>query len=62
MAKFEIKFKHTVEESYRAVIEAETMDEALAVFDDEPFDHLENDEPYNTQGIEIEIISKKEIN
>ena len=55
MAKFKFDFKHTVEEMYEAEIEADTLEEAKAIFDEEPFEHLTNDEPYDVQGLNIEI-------
>ena len=58
--KFRIKFKHTVEETYTAIIEADTKDEALSIFDDGPFDHLENEESEDSQGLNIEIIDVEE--
>jgi hypothetical protein len=56
MGKFRIKFKHTVEQTYCAVIEAETKDKALEIFDENTFEFLENDEPEDEQGLNIEVI------
>ncbi len=61
MKKFKIKFKHTVEEYLTAIIEAEDLEEAKEIFEDETFDHLESDEPYDTQGLGVEIIETKEV-
>ncbi|GHT09053.1 hypothetical protein FACS189426_06280 [Bacteroidia bacterium] len=56
MAKYRIKFKHTVEQTFSDIIEAETEDKALYMFDESPFDYLEFDEPEDEQGLNIEII------
>lgn len=63
MKKFEINFKHTLEHSYRATIEAESKEEAEKIFEDEPFDHFEenDDEPYETSGLDIKILEITEI-
>lgn len=55
MAKFEISFTHTEESDYVAIIEAETQEEALQIFNEEPFDHLKDEEPSDVQGTEIVI-------
>jgi hypothetical protein len=56
MEKYRIKFKHTVEQTYCAVIKAKTKDEALEKFDEDPFGFLENEEPEDEQGLNIEVI------
>jgi hypothetical protein len=57
MRKFKITFKHTVEEIYTCVVEAETKSEALEIFDESPFDCAEiPDEPNAVQGLSIEVI------
>ncbi len=61
MKTFRIKFKHTVEEYHTAVIEAEDLEEAKEIFEDETFEHLENEEPYETQGLSVEIIETEEL-
>jgi hypothetical protein len=63
MAKFKIDFKHTLEQCYIATIEAETKEESEKIFDKEPFGHFEenDEEPYNTSGLEIEILEINEI-
>jgi hypothetical protein len=55
MKRFTIEFKHTVEESYTAIIDAETEDEALELFDDDPFSYLIDGEPDDVQGLRIDI-------
>ena len=48
MATYYIKFKHTLEQTYTAKIEADSEKEALEIFDEDPFGNL------------IEIIETKE--
>jgi hypothetical protein len=59
--KFAIKFKHTVEQTYTAIIEAENEVDAIAIFDEEPFEYLEDEEPSDEQGLRIDIIDVEEI-
>ena len=61
MSKFRINFKHTIEEMYEAEIEADTLEEAKAIFDEEPFEHLTDDDPYSVQGLSIEIEEIEEV-
>lgn len=58
MKIFQIKFKHTVEETYTANVEAMTESQALELFDENPFDYVEG-EPEDTQGLDIDIIGTK---
>jgi len=60
MKKFKITFKHTVEEWYETIVEAETREEAEEVFDDDPFMNV-NEDPFDTQGLEIEIDDIEEL-
>lgn len=55
--KYAIEFKHIVEQTYTAIVEAETEEEARNLFDKDPFSNLEDDEPSNEQGLEIIINS-----
>lgn len=61
MKTFEITFKHTIEETYTAHIEAETEDEARELLEDEGFDHLVDEEPSNIDGLRIDIIKITEL-
>jgi hypothetical protein len=61
MKKFKITFKHTVENTYEAVIEAHTKEEALKIFDYRPFEYLEDDEPIDIKELSIDIINTEKI-
>lgn len=61
MKKFEVKFKHLIEETYTSLIEAETEEEAMKIFDEEPFDHVISEDPEDIQGLDIEIIDTVEV-
>ena len=61
MAKYEIDFKHTVEESYTAIIEADSKDEALEMFDNDPFEYLIDEYPFDDQGLSIDVIEVREV-
>jgi len=53
--EFVIQFKHLVENFYTAKVEADSKEEAKKLFDESPFDYVEG-EPYEEQGIDIEIM------
>jgi hypothetical protein len=59
MKKFKITFKHTVEITRNTIVEAETEEEAKALFDYEPFNNDVEDE--DEQGLEIEVLKVEEI-
>jgi hypothetical protein len=59
--EYQITFIHTVEQTYTALIEAESEEEARKMFDDEPFDHLVDEEPSDTQGLEIKITNIEQV-
>jgi hypothetical protein len=62
MAKYEIKFKHVLEQFYVAEIEAENENEARQLFDDDPFEYVgEGGEPYDEQGLDIIIEDIKKV-
>lgn len=61
MKEYEIKFKHTIEENYTARVKAESMEQALTLFDDDPFAGVEDEESESTQGLRIDILEAKEI-
>lgn len=56
MAIFKIKFKHTVEITYEANVEAESEEQARVYFDDSPFDYVQGDGEEG-DGVSIDIIS-----
>ncbi len=59
--KYAIEFKHVIEQTYTAIVEAENEEEARQIFDEDPFSNLEDEEPANEQGLEIIIESVKEM-
>lgn len=59
--KYAIEFKHVIEQTYTAIVEAENEEEARQIFDEDPFSNLEDEEPANEQGLEIIIESIKEM-
>lgn len=58
MKKFRVEFKHTVEESYVAYVEAENEKEAKELVNENPFDFVseEDEEPFDVQDISSEIV------
>ena len=59
--KYAIEFKHVIEQTYTAIVEAENEEEARQLFDKDPFSNLEDKEPSNEQGLEIIIEYVKEM-
>lgn len=57
MTKFKIKLRHTVEQYYIAIVDAKTEEEAEELFENNPFDYVEDEEPYDEQSLKIEIVS-----
>lgn len=51
MKKYVIKFEHVEESTYTAVVEANSYEEAMDIFEESPFDYLEKEEPDNVQGL-----------
>lgn len=50
MNKYVIKFSHVEESEYTAIVEAESYEEAMDIFEESPFDYLEDKEPDSVQG------------
>lgn len=50
MKKYVIKFNHVEESKYTAIVEAESYEEAMDIFEESPFDYLEDEEPDSVQG------------
>lgn len=50
MKKYVIKFEHVEESTYTALVEANSYEEAMDIFEESPFDYLEDEEPDYTQG------------
>ena len=52
MKKYVIKFSHVEESEYTAVVEAESYEEAMDIFEESPFEYLEDEEPDSVNGID----------
>lgn len=50
MKKYVIKFSHVEESEYTAIVEANSYEEAMDIFEKSPFDYLEDEEPDYAQG------------
>jgi hypothetical protein len=59
--RYRVKFKHTLEEHYSAIVECNSEDEAIEIVEDSPFDYLENEDPDDSQGLRIDIIDVEDI-
>lgn len=55
MNKYVIKFNHVEESEYTAVVEANSYEEAMDIFEESPFDYLEDEEPDSVQGYAFHI-------
>lgn len=55
MKKYVIKFNHVEESEYTAVVEANSYEEAMDIFEESPFDYLEDEEPDNKQGLTYHV-------
>ena len=59
---YKITFKHTVEETYEAFVEASCEAEALELLDDDPFNYVDcSKDPINVQGLKIDILETMKI-
>ena len=55
MKKYVIKFSHVEESEYTAVVEAGSYEEAMDIFEESPFDYLEDEEPDCVNGIDYYV-------
>lgn len=55
MNKYVIKFSHVEESKYTAIVEAESYEEAMDIFEESPFDYLEDEEPDSVQGYAFHV-------
>lgn len=55
MKKYVIKFEHVEESTYTAIVEAESYEEAMDIFEESPFDYLEDEEPDSVQGLTYHV-------
>ena len=57
--KYIINFTHTVEETYEAIVEASSKEEAKELFNEDPFKFVTTEEPIEVHGLDIKIDSIK---
>ena len=55
MKKYVIKFEHVEESTYTAIVEAESYEEAMDIFEESPFEYLEDEEPESIQGLTYHV-------
>ena len=55
MKKYVIKFEHVEESTYTAIVEANSYEEAMDIFEESPFDYLEKEEPDDKQGLTYHV-------
>ena len=58
--EYYIKFKHVIEETWTAVVNADTEEEAIEMFEDDPYEYVDDEQPEDSQGLEIKIIGVEE--
>jgi hypothetical protein len=55
MKKYVIKFEHVEESEYTAIVEANSYEEAMDIFEESPFEYLEDEEPDSVQGYAFHV-------
>lgn len=55
MKKYVIKFEHVEESTYTAIVEANSYEEAMDIFEESPFDYLEDEEPEGVRGLTYHV-------
>ena len=55
MKKYVIKFEHVEESTYTAVVEANSYEEAMDIFEESPFECIEDEEPDTVQGLTYHV-------
>lgn len=55
MKKYVIKFEHVEESTYTAIVEANSYEEAMDIFEESPFECIEDEEPDTVQGITYHV-------
>ena len=61
MAKFEIVFTHTERTKYKGTIEAENIEEAQSILEEEGFDSLEDFNALSGEGLDLTLESIKSV-
>ncbi|WP_298827940.1 hypothetical protein [uncultured Capnocytophaga sp.] len=55
MKKYVIKFEHVEESTYTAIVEANSYEEAMDIFEESPFECIEEEEPNSVQGLTYHV-------
>ena len=55
MKKYVIKFEHAEESTYTAIVEANSYEEAMDIFEESPFECIEEEEPDTVQGLTYHV-------
>ena len=55
MKKYVIKFEHVEESTYTAIVEANSYEEAMDIFEKSPLECIEEEEPDTVQGITYHV-------
>lgn len=55
MKKYVIKFEHVKESTYTAIVEANSYKEAMDIFEESPFERIEDEEPDTVQGLTYHV-------
>lgn len=55
MKKYVIKFEHVEESTYTAIVEANSYEEAMDIFEESPFECIEEEEPDTVQGLTYHV-------
>jgi len=55
MKKYVIKFEHVEESTYTAIVEANSYEEAMDIFEESPFECIEEEEPDSVQGLTYHV-------
>ena len=55
MKKYVIKFEHVEESTYTAIVEANSYEEAMDIFEESPFECIEDEEPDTVQGLTYHV-------
>nr|DAX58800.1 MAG TPA: 5-chloro-2-hydroxyhydroquinone dehydrochlorinase [Caudoviricetes sp.] len=55
MKKYVIKFEHVEEKTYTAIVEANSYEEAMDIFEESPFECIEDEEPDTVQGLTYHV-------
>ena len=55
MKTYKIKFEHVEESEYTAIVEANSYEEAMDIFEESPFEYLEDEEPDSVQGYAFHV-------